>query len=173
MIYANALILNDFFVCSRESFSLVDAYIATSQYEAGFEVLLNEKNSYAAALKQLIAGIGDIRLQNKNCIDFIARKILNQRNDDVHGFFAELKTIESTGYKFDVILANVLMESCIEKYNMDFYQFIQTRVVNQMTKIEIDGLNQPLLDRFVKVRLSHVAQQRYLGLPRTTRKSKH
>lgn len=161
------------FLDSRESFSLVDAYIGTSQYEAGFEVLLNETKSYAAALKQLINSIGDIQLQSKNCIDYIARKILNQRNDDVHGFFAELKTIESTGYKFDVILTNVLMENCIQNYHMDFYQFIQTRVLNQMSQIELDGLNQPLLERFVKVRLSHVAQQRYLGLPRSTRKIKH
>lgn len=149
--------------------SSIDEYIATAQYDSGFKVLLDQGNSYAAALKQLINGIGDIQSN----IDFIARKILNKNNDDVFGFFAELKAIENAGYKFNIVMVNLLMENCIHKYNMDFHHFIQTRIINKMTKDELDQLNQHIFDEFVKKRLGHVAQQRYLGLPRTIRKCKH
>lgn len=145
----------------------IDEYIASQQYEAGFKVLL-QQNSYAVALKELLKSIGDI--QSNNCVDFVARKILNERNDDVFGFFAELKEIESTGYKFDIVMVNLLMENCTRKYNMDFHQFIQTRIINKMSKNELNLLQQDILDKFVKVRLAHVAKQRYLGLPRISRK---
>lgn len=114
-------------------------------------------------MKQWIDGIGDIQTSNR--IDFIARKIVDKHNDDMFGFFAQLKAIENTGYKFDFTLVNLLMENCIQKYNMDFYQFIQTRIINKMPKNELDLLNPDILQQFVKVRLEHVARQRYFGLP--------
>lgn len=144
----------------------IDEYIATLQYDAGFKALRNQERSYATALKRLIETIGGVGSN----LDFVARKILHQDNDDVFAFFAELEAIEKTGYQFNIVMANLLMEKCIQKYNMHFHHFIQTRVINRMLKDDMDQLNQNILEKFVKVRLGHVAQQRYLGLPRTIRK---
>lgn len=149
--------------------SSIDEYLATSQYDEGFKFLLIEESSYALALRRLIKGIGNV--QTSNCTDYIARKILNKRNDNLLEFFDELKTMESVGYKFDFVMINLLMEYCVQKFDMGFYQFIQTRIINKLSKADLDQLNQDIFSKFIKVRMAHVAQQRYLGLPRSTRKS--
>lgn len=148
--------------------SSIDEYIATAQYDTGFKLLLNQESSYAVALKQLIKSIGDMQSN----IDYVARKILNKHNDDVFAFFTELNEIDNTGYKFDIVMVNLLMENCTQNYNMEFHHFIQTRIINRMSKPELDQLNHDIFDKFVNVRLRHVAQQRYLGLPRTIKKCK-
>lgn len=171
VFYIFLLIVIFFFkLFSRESMTSIDGYIATTQYDADFKILLNQESSYAAALKQLLKSIGDV--QDDNCIDYIARKIVSKFNDDVFAFFSELKAFENSGYKFDICMINLLMESCIKKYNMDFYQFIQTRIVNRLSTTEIDQLNGEILEKFIKIRLKHVSAQRYLGLPRTIRNAK-
>lgn len=152
--------------CSRgSSLRSMNGHISKKNYEDAFTEFIKRTGSYSSALKQLITEIGDDF--NKNA-DFIVRKIVNKDNDDMFAFFEELKAIEASGYKFNTVLTNKLMEDCMDKFNINYYHFILQKIVNKMTKEELEQFKEGDLNKFVNTHLDHVQRQRLrIGLSRS------
>lgn len=131
-------------------------------YDSLLLAFMQEEPSYSKALKQFISILGK---PSEMCIGYIARKILSHANDNIGSFLDELKLIVATGHKFNVTEINKLMMYCNENFNMNFHQFVLTRILNKLPAEELNKLNQDILTKFANRRLAHVKQQR-MGLPR-------
>lgn len=131
-----------------------------------FESLVQDNAvAYSTALRQLL-NAHENRYCCDNCTDYIARKICSTRNDDIGAFLDELRKIASNGYSFNTVMINFLMNHCIEHFNMNFHQFVLTRIVNKKTP-EMDLVNKEILQKFVNKRLNFGLQQRQtLGMRR-------
>lgn len=134
-------------------------------YNHMFTALRRQENSYSHALKQLVSIIYSLGKPTEVCIDYIARKIICEDNDNIGAFLNDLKEICSNGYKFKITMVNRLMQHCIDNFNIDFHQFVLTRIVNKLSKSELDVVNSTTLNSFVARRMANVKQHR-MGLSR-------
>lgn len=155
---------------SCNSMSSIDEYLRNRSSNLvtcpNFESLVQDNAvAYSTALRQLL-NAHENRYCCDNCTDYIARKICSTRNDDIGAFLDELKKIASNGYSFNTVMINLLMNHCIEHFDMNFHQFVLTRIVNKRTP-EMDLVNEEILQKFVNKRLNFGLQQRQtLGMRR-------
>ncbi|XP_031633493.1 uncharacterized protein LOC116347154 [Contarinia nasturtii] len=120
---------------------------------------------YSTALKELTNIVHSVGYTSEKCIDYIVRKILATNNDNLSAFYDELKYIHKSGYKFDVMQMNSLMDHCIKNFDLNFHQFVLD-ILNKFSRPVLDMVNQELLKRFAERRMENVRQQRRLGLSR-------
>lgn len=74
--------------------------------------------------------------------------------------------------QFDVTMINRLMNYCVNSFNMDFHQFVLTKIIGNLSAQEVDLLNSDSFEKFVKRRLTNIKTQRF-GLSRIHASSKH
>lgn len=160
---------NNFSFLSCESMSSIDEYIRNLSSSSikcpNFDKsALNNAftSSYSVALKQLLDANCHLYCCD-DCTDYIARKICNTLNDDIGAFLGELKKITARNYKFDMVMTNLLMNHCIEHFDVHFHQFVLTQIVNKLTPPELDQVNQVILHKFVNRRMGNLKKSR-MGL---------
>lgn len=136
-----------------------------SIYDYMLQALLQVETSYSKALKRLANVIYGLDKPSNRCIDYIVRKIFCSENEDIGAFSDEFKIICANGYRFNATMINKLMVYCTDNFNVPFYQFVLTRIVNKLSKSELDDLNETILTKFVHRKLEHIKHQR-VGLSR-------
>lgn len=139
--------------------------LETAEYARMFQSL-SETNSYSDAVKMLMSP--SVGIPDTKCMDFIARKIFDNGHD-IGGFFGQLQQMSGNGYTFGATHINKLMDYIIRNFNVDFHQFVLTRIVGKLTKSELDRLDSEILHKFSQRRLDHVGQHR-IGLSRKLKK---
>lgn len=133
-----------------------------ANYEQAFQSLLHLRTTYKGALNEMLDQMAMIDQSTRNrCLDFLANKIFS--NDNFIELIDELKKLNEYGYEFNPTMINKLMDHCVNNYDTEFHKFVRMKIVNPLTKVELDKLNVDILNKFVQRFLVHHQQLR-IGL---------
>lgn len=134
-------------------------------YDYILQALLQVESSYSKALKRLANAIYGLGTPTDRCMNYIVRKIFSAENEDIGAFLDELKKLCAKGYKLNATMINKLMVHCTDNFDVPLHQFVLTRIVNKLSKSELDTLNETILKKFVDRKMEHIKHQR-VGLSR-------
>lgn len=140
-------------------------------WDEKFRILMQKEVSYSLALKELIKMICSDGIPSNNWSDYIARKIVHNDNDNLGSFKNELEQLLRLGYKFKITMVNKLMNHCIANFDVNLHQLILMKIINPLTKSELDLINESVLKKFVDKRMGSVKIQR-MGLSRRSTTNK-
>lgn len=123
----------------------MNKHLAHFNFDSIFNILMANDINYPDALKLLFSIIQHFAQKEKG-FDFIARKIC-QKDNDMLLYLNELKQIKNSGYGFQAITINALMEYSMKKYKVEFYGFV-FEIVNKLNAEQLNDLNKVKLERF-------------------------